>query len=215
LRDAFYNKIWNYDICEKYSIFSSSSASPLKGAHKIIEALPIILKSFPTAKLYLTGNDPRGNGKPMHYLKRTGYQKYLCKLMDKYHVNDAVVFTGYLNEEQMANRCVESNVYVLPSCIENSPNSLCEAMLMGVPSVATDVGGVPNLLESCKDGYLYPFDEPYMLAYRVMQLFSDKDMALRMSKNARERALLRHDRLLNGKTMYQIYRTIAENRGLQ
>lgn len=213
LRDAFYCNSWSYEKCEKHSIFSSSSASPLKGAHQIIEALPIILRHYPDTKLYLTGNDPRESSGLVHRLKRTGYQKYLCKLLDKYEINDAVVFTGFLNEQQMAERCAKSNVYVLPSCIENSPNSLCEAMLMGVPSVASDVGGVPSLLESGKDGFLYPFDEPYMLAYRVMQLFSDEQLAKNLSNNARIRALDRHDRQLNGETMYQIYHQIAENRG--
>ncbi len=210
LRDAFYCTTWSNEKCERHSIFSSSSASPLKGTHQVIEALPIIRSHYPDVKLYLTGNDPRKRSGWITYFKRTGYQKYLCKLLDKYDMNDAVVFTGFLNEQQMAERYAKSNVYVLPSCIENSPNSLCEAMLVGVPSVASNVGGVSSLLESGKEGFLYPFDEPYMLAYRILELFSDEKLAVDLSKNARERALERHDRKQNGENMYQIYRQIAK-----
>lgn len=210
LRDAFYRYTWSYGTCEKHSIFSSSSASPLKGAHQIIEALPLILEKYPDTMLYLTGNDPRRG--IANRLKCTGYQKYLCKLMNRYRVNDAVVFTGFLSEEKMAERCVKSHVYVLPSNIENSPNSLCEAMLMGVPSVASYVGGIPDLLESGSDGFLYPFDEPYMLAHRVMQIFADEQLAVKFSVKSKERARIRHDRNLNGATMYQIYMNIVKNR---
>jgi len=211
LRDAFYTTKWNDEECERYSIFSSSSASPSKGAHQILKALPMVIKEFPEVKLYITGDDPRKKPNEFGWIKRTGYQKYLCKLIDKYQLNDHVIFTGSLNESEMAARCAKSNIYILPSNFENSSNSLCEAMIMGVPSIATNVGGISDLLSSGIDGFLYPFDEPYMLAYRIIQLFSNKELRCSMSENARKRALQRHDRVENGRVMMEIYKTIVDN----
>lgn len=62
---------------------------------------------------------------------------------------------GTLNETDMCERYSRANVFILPSAIENSPNSLGEAMLVGIPVVATDVGGVKNLMTDKKEGYFY------------------------------------------------------------
>lgn len=210
LRDAFYHKQWSLDTCQRYSIFSSSSASPLKGAHQLLKAMPLILKAYPKTQLYLTGNDPRKQTSFKDRLRLTGYQKYLAKLIKQLDIGDAVHFTGPLDEEAMAQNYERANVYVLPSNIENSPNSLCEAMLVGVPSVAAYVGGVPSLLQSGEEGFLYPFEEHYMLAYRVMQIFSDEALAKRFSENARKRATVRHDRIRNATVMAEIYEQIAK-----
>ncbi len=57
-------------------------------------------------------------------------------------------FLGSLDAEKMKQAYLDANVFVLPSTIENSPNSLGEAMLLGVPCVAADVGGVTDLLHA-------------------------------------------------------------------
>ena len=67
----------------------------------------------------------------------------------------------------MKERFLKSNVFVSPSTIENSPNSLGEAMLLGIPCISSDVGGVKNLLKHEEEGYVYQTDAPYMLAYYV------------------------------------------------
>lgn len=207
LRNAFYKTRWNVNKCERFSIFTSSSASPLKGVHQLFRALPYILNRYPKTKVYVIGSDPREKGLRRR-IKRTGYQKYLCQLMTELNINDSVVFVGGLSEDEMAARCALSHVYVLPSFIENSPNSLCEAMIMGVPSIASNVGGVPDLLLSGEEGFLYPSDEYYMLASRVIQIFSNDNLAKKFSVKAREKALIRHDRKQNGQTMFEIYENI-------
>ena len=210
LRDSFYEHIWKYEECEKYSIFASSSASPLKGFHKLLDALPYVLKKYPQTKVYVTGEDCVEFGSLYERMKRTGYQKFLASKIKKMNLENVIQFTGPLSEKQMADRCVKSNVYVLASCIENSPNSLCEAMLMGVPSVAANVGGVSNLIISGEEGFTYPFSESYTLAYRIMQLFEDVDLCRKFSQKARCRAMERHDRMKNAETMKRIYQNILE-----
>ena len=110
----------------------------------------------------------------------------------------------------MKKRYLSAHVFVSPSSIENSPNSLGEAMLLGVPSVTSDVGGVKNMLEHGKEGYVYPFDEAYMIAYYVSKIFDDDSLATEMSKNAKAHAQITHNREKNLETLLTIYRNITE-----
>lgn len=72
----------------------------------------------------------------------------------------------------MKERYLKSQVFVLPSSIENSPNSLGEAMLLGVPCIASDVGGVRCLMTHSVEGLIYPADDPRLLAYDICEMFA-------------------------------------------
>jgi glycosyltransferase involved in cell wall biosynthesis len=119
-----------------------------------------------------------------------------------------VVFTGILDEKQMCERYLKSHVFVCPSSIENSPNSLGEAMILGVPCVASDVGGVIDLLTHREEGFVYQTDAPYMLAHYVCEIFANDDLALQFSKKARIHAIKTHNKEENTKRMMEIYREI-------
>ena len=93
----------------------------------------------------------------------------------------------------MCQQYLKSHVFVSASSIENSPNSVCEAMILGVPTVSSMVGGVANLLEHGKEGFYYQADAPYMLAHYVKKVFENAEFAQVISGQARERAMLRHD----------------------
>ena len=207
LRDGFYNKEWSLENCEKHSVFVSQSSYPLKGFHLMLEGFKEIVKKYPDAKLYTTGKNPltlKGKDK----LKQSFYSKYLGKLIKKYKLEDKVEFLGFLSEEKMVERMLKSHVFVSPSSIENSPNSVGEAMILGVPTVSSDVGGVKNMLTHGQEGFIYPADEPYMLEYYVSKIFEDSDLAYKFSKNAKEHAEHTHNRSLNGKTLMEIYNKI-------
>lgn len=185
LREEFYRHKWSIENCEQFSIFTSQASYPIKGAHYMLEAMPLILKKFSKAKLYIAGYDITKSGTFKEKLKKTSYANYIGKLIQDYNLQESVIFTGVLNEKQMCKRYLESNVFVCPSSIENSPNSLGEAMLLGVPCVASDVGGVPDMLKHKEEGFLYQADAPYMLAHYVCEIFKNKNLALKFSNNAR------------------------------
>ena len=120
------------------------------------------------------------------------------------------MFTGSLNEAQMKERFINSNVFVSPSTIENSPNSLGEAMLLGVPAISSDVGGVKNMLQHEKEGYVYQPDAPYMLAYYVKKIFADPEKAKMLGDAAKKHAQHTHSREINLETLLTIYTEIIE-----
>jgi glycosyltransferase involved in cell wall biosynthesis len=108
----------------------------------------------------------------------------------------------------MCKRFLKTHVFVSPSTIENESNSLSEAKILGTPCVASYVGGVTDRLEHGIDGFFYPANEPYMLAYYICQIFKDDDLALILSQNAREHAIKTHDKIINSERLIQIYKEI-------
>jgi len=208
LRDKFYQFSWDITNCEKYSIFLSQGQYPIKGFHYMLEAIPLILKYFPKTKLIVSGKNRIKSDTFKDRALMTYYGKYIKKMIEKLNIKNNVNFVGEINEENMCEQLLKTHVFVCPSTIENSPNSLCEAMILGVPSVASYVGGIPDLIRDRIDGFLYQHDAPYMLAHYVCEIFGNKELALSFSKNAREKALLRHDISKNTNRLLDIYRSI-------
>jgi glycosyltransferase involved in cell wall biosynthesis len=82
----------------------------------------------------------------------------------------------------------------MPSHIENSPNNLCEAMLIGMPCISTFAGGAGSLITDKFDGILIQDGDPYAMAGAILELYNDKEKAILLGQNARETALKRHDK---------------------
>ena len=208
LRSEFYKHTWEFSNCEPYSIFISQGSYPIKGLHFILEALPLIIRRFPSAKLYIGGLDMTKTRTLKQKLRVSSYGIYIKKLIKKYELNEKVIFTGVLAEKEMCQRYIKSHVFVCPSTIENSPNSLGEAMLLGVPSVAANVGGITDLLTHKEEGYIYQTDAPYMLAYYICEIFEDRQLAERFSRNARKNAEKRYNKKANLQRLIEIYQVI-------
>ncbi|CAA7603147.1 Glycosyl transferase, family 1 [Acididesulfobacillus acetoxydans] len=208
LREEFYKHTWDINRCERYAIFVSQGSYPIKGLHFMLEAMPLILERFPDAKLYVGGQDVTRAETLRDKLKTSSYGKYIKELTKRYNLQHKVSFTGLLDEQQMCTRYLQAHVFVSPSSIENSPNSLGEAMALGVPCVVSHVGGVPDMLTHRKEGFLYQADASYMLAHYVCEIFADDQLALEMSSKAKQRAGKTYDRTENTRRLTSIYRDI-------
>lgn len=106
-------------------------------------------------------------------------------------------------------RLLKSNIFICPSSIENSPNSLGEAQLLGVPCIASFVGGIPDMIPSKACGSMYRFEEIEMLAdiiCTVLEKSKDFD-----NTEMRRISLLRHDAKQNQIRLNEIYNAILRN----
>ena len=209
LRPEFYVGEWNYEKCRKHSIFMSQGYNSIKGMHYMLEALNIIKRFYPDVKLYVTGTSPLSRNW-IEKQKRSVYVNYLEKLIRQYSLENSIVFLGSLNAEEMKEQYLLANVFASPSSIENSPNSVGEAMILGTPVVSSDVGGVKNMLTHNEEGFLYQHDAPYMLAFYAMELFENKEKCFEFSKNAKQHAKTTHDANQNLSALIDIYRSIAQ-----
>lgn len=205
LRDAFYSGTWHYSDCEQCSIYISQVSSTFKGFHYFLPALLLLVKRYPKCKVYVAGREHiSGNGLGAA-MRRSSYACYLRRLIKKYRLENNITFLGPLDAEEVKEHLLKVNVFVSSSIIENSPNSLGEAMLLGVPCVASDVGGTASMLVHEQEGYLYQCNAPYMLAYYVSRIFEMKDRVEYLCSAAKKHAESTHDRMLIISSILKLY----------
>jgi glycosyltransferase involved in cell wall biosynthesis len=119
--------------------------------------------------------------------------KELIEWKEKTKMTDVnIQLVGMLEPNALINQLMQTNIYIHTAYIDNSPNSVCEAQYLGVPIIATYVGGIPSLIENKVDGLLVPANDPYTLANNILKLTENKDQQLRYSENAQKRARERH-----------------------
>ncbi|MEZ5105875.1 MAG: glycosyltransferase family 4 protein, partial [Draconibacterium sp.] len=207
LREEFYKQSWDYDNCEKYSIFLSQAHYPIKGLHQVIKALPLVLRKYPETKVYVAGNSFFSSTKKW---KQNGFGKYIKTQIKKLKIQDKIIFTGVLSEVEMCERYIKSNVFVCPSSIENSPNSVGEAQLLGVPCIVSDVGGSAEMVVNEQTGLVYRFEEFEMLATNIIRIFDSKSLSEKLSVEAKKIAQKRHSQKLNAEKLISIYQLICK-----
>ena len=193
LRPEFYTKeSWEYSRCLKHSVFMSQSYYPVKGFHIALRILRELKKDYPDVTLSVAGKSliPAGF---RERLKQDSYSRYICDCIREYGLEKNVIFTGPLDANAMKRGYLSANVYLQASVMENSSNALGEAMILGVPCVASNVGGTPSMLCDGRDGFLYPFDEPEKAAEYISGIFEAEDKVAGMCLNARETARSLYD----------------------
>ena len=209
LRNNFYSGNWEYDKCTPYSIFISQGDYPIKGLHFMFQAMPKILEKYPDTTIYVSGNNVTKTAALKEKIKISAYGKYLKQLMKINKLQSKVHFLGKLNAEEMKQRFLQSHLYVCPSAIENSPNSLGEAMILGVPSIASNTGGIASIFTDKKDGFLFEMGNCDALAECVIRMFDETEKAKEFSKNAKEHAGKTHNPDANFERLLEIYQEIV------
>ncbi|WP_298480617.1 glycosyltransferase family 4 protein [uncultured Maribacter sp.] len=217
LRDSFYNSDkWDIEKKEDYTIFLSQCYYPLKGLHQVLKALYLVKKKIPAKiKLQVAGDNIIKLDTIEAKLKLSGYGNYIVSLIKKYNLKDNIEFLGVLDEKQMISQYLKSHIFICPSSIENSSNSLGEAQILGVPSIASYVGGNPNMIEHGVNGFLYRFEETNMLSEKIIKLFSDNELSEKISKNSIITAEKRHHKKDNVEQNINIYKKIIHRHPLK
>lgn len=202
LRDAFYSAPkWSAQEMERHTIMTGAALYSLKGLHILIRALAIVKQKFPDVRLYIPG----GNAKDGRIVNPPSYILYIEKMMRELHLEDNVVFTGSLPAEKVAEHLKTANVCVVPSAIEGASATLCEAMMVGTPSICAFRGGMTDLLTDKVNGFTYDFPEYPLLAQRIMELFDNDELASSFSEKTIALAQQRHDRKANIERTLQVY----------
>ena len=195
---------------KRHSIYCSAAASTaLKGCHWLIRAVAGLKDEFPDIELRIAA----ANGLiPPKGLKAKlfdqSYHCYLRRLIHELGVEKQIVALPQISAEEVAKELQRAELFVLPSMCENSPNSLGEAMLVGTPSIATFVGGVPSILKDGVEGKLVPSGDPAALAGAIRRWFLHPEEAEAGVEAARQTALNRHDAKRNAEATLAVYRQL-------
>lgn len=180
LRDAFSCNAgkWCYPYNKKYKFGTTISGAIYKGADVILKTAKLLKKMNVDFEWNIFGVS----------------QMYLAERNTKIYAKDVnVVLRGRTDADTLCKEIIKSNCYVHLSYIENSPNSVCEAQILGVPVVAANVGGVSSLIEHGKNGVLVPSNDAFTTAYWMQKLCNDPAFAREIGGNGTCIALNRHN----------------------
>ena len=157
------------------SIVFSGRLHKWKGVHELVEAFSLLAQDHPTWDLHFVGDG----------LART----MLREQVQREKLRERVRFWGRRDCHQALQIVASAQVFVLPSYIESFPLSLLEAMALGLPTIATDVGGIKDhLIEEGVTGLLIPPRDAKALYDAIVQLVSSPELRLRLGVRGQERA---------------------------
>jgi glycosyltransferase involved in cell wall biosynthesis len=112
------------------------------------------------------------------------YIESIKKKMNELKIEDRFEFKGFMKSEQIAKELSGAGIYVHTANMDNSPNSLCEAMAIGMPTVASNVGGIPSIIDNEKTGLLFELDDVDDLCLKINKFLNNHEYAKTIAKNA-------------------------------
>ncbi len=146
-----------------------------KGVDDVIRAMPAILRAIPTAQFRIVGEGDYGDD--------------LKKLVKKLKLERSVQFVGHVNSQQLAKEYRSSTLFVLPSTWPETFGKVgIEAMSVGRPVIAADVGGIRDWLQDGVNGFLVRPHSPEQIAQQATRLLSDENLARKMAQAAQSSA---------------------------
>jgi glycosyltransferase involved in cell wall biosynthesis len=171
----------------------------------LIMATSILKRDFPNLLIKISGYDVTKSQTFLDKVRLSSYGKYIKNLIKFHDLTSNLIFLGSLVAEDMVREYQNAHVFICPSSIENSPNSIGEAQMIGTPVIAAYVGGIPEMVTHGESGLLYRFEEVELLAQYIRRVFHDPDLTNHLSRNGIAVARQRHDLATNAKQMLSIY----------
>lgn len=206
LRREFYDATWDATECDRHVIFMSQGDYPLKGLHLVLDVMRKLKEDYPDIRLVVAGNNITDTSTFIHKLKLSGYGRYINSLIEESGLKDKVVFKGMLNAAAMKREYLSCHTFICASSLENSANSVGEAMIMGVPVVAHRTGGIPSIIGDGSEGLLY--DDIEELPDMLKKLWSDDAYATELGAAAINHATVTHNAEDNLNRLMEIYEQI-------
>jgi 1,4-alpha-glucan branching enzyme len=145
-----------------------------KGLFTLIESMPVVTKRFPTAKFIISG---RGQSDEMHKLNAYA---------EKLGVKNNIVFTGYYPDNKLPKLYQAADIFAFSTFYEHHPFAVLEALATGLPVVTTKVGGIPETINSGKNGFLVAPFNPKQFSDTILYLLEHPVEAEEMGAKARK-----------------------------
>jgi glycosyltransferase involved in cell wall biosynthesis len=164
-----------------------------KGLFTLIESMPAVVHRFPHAKFIISG---KGQSNEM---------KKLVAHAQKLNVTDNIVFTGYYPDRKLPRLYQAADVFAFSTFYENLPFAVLEALSTGLPVVTTNVGGIPEMIEDGKNGFLVQPFNSHELSDRILYYLEHPNAASEMALMARKVIEERFDWRLIVKKVLVVY----------
>lgn len=169
-----------------------------KGIHDLIAIVPAVLDVHPDTRFVLVGSDDEDVEATMNVDART---------------RAALIFTGDLDQEGVANAYAEATCFVLPAYHEGMPMVMLESMAAGVPNVCSAINAIPEVIEHERNGLLLEPGDQAMLAKHILALVGDPRLRDELGEAARDFIEERHNLARQQGWLSEIYTRVAGGRG--
>lgn len=202
LREEFYQYIWQYPDVQtnEFKIVTTTSNSIYKGFETTIKTAAILSRlknfSFKWEIIGLSEDD--------------SVVKIMVSWLKVNLSEINIVLRGKMPPQKFIPIMLQSNVFCQVSHIENSPNSVCEAMCIGMPVVATFAGGTESMLENNLEGILVQDGDPFSMAGAIYEISKNPEKAIIYGENARKRALERHNTARVSTDLHSLYQQMLK-----
>lgn len=198
MKNVFYSStIWKKTSPKKYVIYTTISNVTYKGLDTILKTAQILINNDKTDfEWHIAGITPQSE-----------LVLFFEKILKIKSGSVNIIYDGIVPADKLVEKLRNADVFVHTSYIDNSPNSVCEAQLVGLPVVACYVGGVSDFVITGETGELIPANAPYELAC-ILKKDMEKPYLYQYSEKARKIALERHDKKRIVDTLLNIYNSI-------
>ena len=163
-----------------------------KGINNLIEAFA----KCKDGKLYIAGEGPE--------------KENIEKIINENKLQERVKLLGFLNADEMKEAIRKCRFVVVPSIwYENCPYSVMETLAIGKPVIGANIGGIPELVQDDKTGFVYKFDDIDDLSNKMKIFFEDPNLAKKYGKNAKEEAKELYGKENHYQKIVNIYKKIC------
>ena len=200
LRTPFNNHQWRYLETRVFKVVSVINPQIYKGLEMVLETASILKSASINFEWHVVGVS--------HADELVTVTENASNLK---FADFNVSFKGIKSCEALIAELLSAALFVHPSHIENSPNSVCEAMLLGMPVIAGNVGGNDSIINHEENGILFKSYDAYDLAYTIKRATENPEAFVLLGKNARVKALRRHDSETVASTVVNSYRQVINN----
>lgn len=176
--------IENSITVSKYPVFNKSHFRPvllwMRAFSSIynpllaVKVLEILKSEYPDIRMYMGGPD-------MGLLNETR------ELIISLGLQENVEIVGFMNHEAKIVFADTCDVYISTNKVDNAPVTVLEMWAMGLPVVSTNVGGIPYLIDNGENGLIVEDDNPYDMADKVLSIFKNPELGMKLVINAREK----------------------------
>lgn len=161
---------------EECLLMTSGTISEEKGHHLAVETLNTLLEENTGLKLVIVGAGE--------------YLASLSGLIEKFGLKDRVILTGFIPNESISSYYNAADIYLLPTLrAEGLPFALIEAMSIGLPIIASKIGGIPNILKNEQEGLLINPGDTDDIVSKILILLQNKSLRKELGANARSKVL--------------------------
>lgn len=169
---------------------------PRKGLLSLLKAIKILKDEGCFVDLHIVGR-----------VRKKEYFEQLNQYIIENELEKNIKFKGFLSKDELKIEYAECSVFVLPSKEESQGLVLVEAMAAGKPIVATNVGGIPYVVDEGKNGFIVNYGESESIAKSILKLLEDDTLRLSLGENGKKKAMtFALDKI--GRQTYSIYKTL-------